>query len=570
MRTSTIRRNIFIGFCSLTFGVLASCTLAPTRARFINSFVPPSPAPQQQAPLPEPPEIDDGLLDSHEPVMLAQAALPRPSVEADIRIARAKDHFQRGADLSAKPDAARVEFDKALETLLSAPVNTPGRAKLITEYQKLVEATYRIEVDAANQSAPDQEPAFDKAPLESILEMTFPLEPGLEGKVREQLQATVSQLPLELADPVLSYINYFSGTRGRRTLVSGFQRAGRYAPMIRRILDEEGVPQEMIYLAQAESGFLPRAVSRKKATGMWQFVQFRGREYGLMQNAHTDDRLDPEKATRAAARHLRDLYTQFGDWYLAVAAYNCGPVNVERAVQRTGYADFWQLYKRNVLPRETSNYLPIIIAMTIMAKNPADYDLTGVAPDPPLEYDDITVPSITHLALIADLSGKPLAAIRELNPAVLKLVAPPGFTVHVPKGAAHSVLAGLDAIPSERRASWRVHKVGPSDTLTSIARKYNTTEKSLLVANGSAPLQPEAGDLLVVPVSYPGPAVVVRKAAAKKTPVRRKTASSSKKSTSKTASSKKPAPAKPSSKPSPANAVASGPRSAPSQIVRHN
>jgi membrane-bound lytic murein transglycosylase D len=221
--------------------------------------------------------------------------------------------------------------------------------------------------------------------------------------VKEKLQANVSHLPLAMNDAVLGFINFFSG-RGHRTMVAGIQRAGRYRKMIQRILDEEGVPPELVYLAQAESSFLPRAVSNKQAAGMWQFVKFRGHQYGLMQTPYLDDRLDPEKATRSAARHLRDLYNQFGDWYLAIAAYNCGPENVQKAVQRTGYNDFWVLRSRGVLPLETANYVPIILAMTIMAKNPKAYGLGGVVPQPALDYDVATITSLTHLALVADLT----------------------------------------------------------------------------------------------------------------------------------------------------------------------
>ena len=165
--------------------------------------------------------------------------------------------------------------------------------------------------------------------------------------------------------------------------------------MISRILDEEGIPQEFIFLAQAESGFLPRAVSYMSAAGMWQFIRGRGAEYGLRQDAYIDERFDPELATRAAARHLRDLYHQFGDWYLAIAAYNCGPGNVDRAVERTGYADVWELRNRGVLPLETSNYVPIILAMTIMAKNPASYGLSDIIPDEPLQYDTVEMTAMT-------------------------------------------------------------------------------------------------------------------------------------------------------------------------------
>ena len=169
----------------------------------------------------------------------------------------------------------------------------------------------------------------------------------------------------------------------------GFQRAGQYKAMIQRVLAEEGVPQELIYLAQAESGFLPRAVSYAAAGGMWQFIQSRGNQYGLEQTAYSDDRYDPEKATRAAARHLNDLYAEFGDWYLAIGAYNCGPGGIERAIERTGYADFWELRARGALPAETKNYVPIILAMTIMGKNAKEYGLDDVTPESPVEYDTV-------------------------------------------------------------------------------------------------------------------------------------------------------------------------------------
>jgi membrane-bound lytic murein transglycosylase D len=465
----------------------------------------------------EPPHVD--LYTKELPLLLADAKpVPQRSVEVNLRIGRAEALYQAGSELflKGKADEGRMEFDRALELLATAPAALPDRQRLIRKYEQLVEAIHRLEVESAGQAA-DPEPAVDRPPIEEIAEMTFPTEPGLKGKVREQLQATVSQLPLEVADPVLSYINYFSSPRGRRSLEFGFRRAGRYASMIKRILDEEGLPQEFIFLAQAESAFLPRAVSRMRATGMWQFIKARGNEYGLTQTSLTEDRFDPEKATRAAARHLRDLYAQFGDWYLAVAAYNCGPGNVDRAIQRTGYADFWELYKRNVLPRETANYLPIILAMTIMAKNPKDYGLEHIQPDPPLEYDTIYLSAPTHLALLADLADKPLQLIREMNPAVLKLLAPSGYPVHVPKGAGGSVMASLEAIPGERRASWRIHRVNPSETMAAIARQYRTTEKSIAEANGarSAAIEAEEGDVLLIPVAYPGPAPEAKPKASK-------------------------------------------------------
>jgi membrane-bound lytic murein transglycosylase D len=425
---------------------------------------------------------------------------PRPSA-ADLRIRRAEDRFQEGKRLYQLGDmaGARAEFDAALDILLSAPETIAERIKIEQKVEQFISAIHRYDVNGMGAGDLSGQVAFDKAPLEDILEMTFPVDPNLKPKVMEQIHATVSQLPLELNDSVLSYINYFSSDKGRRTLEAGLRRAGRYKPLISRVLEEEGVPQELIYLAQAESGFYPRAVSHKAAVGMWQFIRSRGREYGLMQTLHTDDRLDPEKATRSAARHLRDLYQKFGDWYLAIAAYNCGDGCIERAVERTGYADFWDLRARRVVPLETTNYVPIVLAMTIMHKNAKSYGLEDLELDPPLEYETVEVDAATHLALVADAADRPVSELRELNPALLTNVAPPGYRLHVPEASKTKVLAALDAIPPERRASWRIHRVAEGDTLESIARRYRVPVNGIVSANDSA--EAEIGEVLVIPTS---------------------------------------------------------------------
>jgi membrane-bound lytic murein transglycosylase D len=299
-------------------------------------------------------------------------------------------------------------------------------------------------------------------------------------------------------------------------------------------------------LAQAESGFAPRAVSRKKAAGLWQFIQSRGREYGLFQTRTTDDRLDPEKATRAAARHLKDLYNQFGDWYLAMAAYNCGPLNVERAVARTGYADFWELRRRNVLPKETANYVPVILAMVIMGKNPEHYGFSEIQVAPPLRYATITLESDTSLELIGDIVELPVSELRLLNPALLTNVAPGGYAVHVPPGTSAAVQAALSTIPKERRASWRLHRVLEGDTLAEVAGRYRTTPQQIAALNPGAWEGLNPGELLIVPAGPPpAPARSGAAARSRSTPARR----------APTASATKPAPAKPA----PSTAKASSP-----------
>ena len=224
-------------------------------------------------------------------------------------------------------------------------------------------------------------------------------------------------------------------------------------------------------------------------------------EYGLNQSAFHDERLDPEKATRAAARHLRDLYNQFGDWYLAMAAYNCGPGCVDRAVQRTGYADFWTLRDMGALPRETTNYVPLILAMTIMAKNPKDYQLDEFEPEPALVYETVKLDAPTSLALLADAAERPISELRELNPALLRATAPAGYEVHMPKGTASPVVAALQSIPANRRATWRVHHVAPGKR----SRLPSDIEPPLppsREANPSYVNSPAAGEVLIIPASY--------------------------------------------------------------------
>ncbi len=433
--------------------------------------------------------------------------------EADWHYQLGRKHYQEG-----QYDSARREFDRAIEVLLDAPESDRGAVD--RKLEELVDQIHRLDL-AGLGSADTGEPAYEKSPLEDIPQMTFPVDPKLKDKVLEEMRATVSQLPLDVNDAVLSYINYFSTERGRKTLLAGLRRSGRYRPLIQRILDEEGVPQELMFVAQAESGFLPRAVSRKRAVGMWQFVQSRGREYGLTQTPYSDDRLDPEKATRAAAKHLRDLYQRYGDWYLALVGYNAGPGVVDRAVERTGYADFWEFRRRNVLPKETANYIPIILAMTIMVKNGAAYDIDDIDLDPPLEYETVDLDAPTNLALIADLAECPVSQIRELNPALLKDLAPAG-TLRLPKGTPASALAALDLVPADKRRSWRAHRVANGDTLASIAQRYRVAAGSIASVNAALAGPPVTGELLLIPAAPPQRAAVVKRAAAKKRPAVRR------------------------------------------------
>lgn len=441
--------------------------------------------------------------------------LTRPSEthspEGDRRIEQADRHFSLGKQFYFKGDlpGARKEFDAAVDSLLNSPEDLPDHRRIERRLDEMSDLIYRFDVEKLGAGETAEAVAFDEAPIDRIRDMTFPVDQSMLPKLNSELRQTASDIPLELSDPVLSYIHYFSTDYGRKTLLTGFRRAGRYRPMIQRILAEEGVPQELIYLAQAESGFLPRAVSSAHAMGMWQFIAGTGVLYDLNRTSKVDDRFDPEKATRSAARMLKSLHERYGDWYLAMAAYNCGPGNVDKAVERTGYADYWELLKRHALPKETANYVPIIVAMTIMAKNPHDYGLDEIEEDDPLEYENVRLEASTSVSLIADAAQQPVSLIHDLNPALLNNVAPAGYELHVPKGTADEAMAAIEAVPAANRDAWRLHHVAAGETLDAIAKQYHTPAQRIVAVNHGADSL-DAGDVLLIPAVYHQPAARAR------------------------------------------------------------
>ena len=221
--------------------------------------------------------------------------------------------------------------------------------------------------------------------------------------------------------------------------------------------------------------------------------------------------MDPEKATRSAARHLRDLYHEFGDWYLAIAAYNCGPGSVASAVERPGYADFWELRARGVLPAETTNYVPIILAMTIMEKNAAEYGIEGFQLEPPLEYDTVETTAPTSLTLVADILDMPVPELAALNPASLRGMIPDGYPLHVPKGSGNQLVAAMQSIPANHLDAWRMHRVGPGETLAAIGKRYNVAAANIASVNHLESQSAQEGDRLLIPAAARGEAPAVRK-----------------------------------------------------------
>lgn len=490
---STFRAAVAISLLGATLAVTGCDSADKKRAKVTP---PPNAAPPALTHAVEKPDAAPVPAKAPEP--------PKPDA-VDALIARAQEQYKKGvANYNAGHlETAKDDFDRAFNILTSGPVDIRSDERLEREFDKLVEGVNSLELVALKQGDGFTEQRSDPAPIDEANEVTFPVDPNVKAQAEAEVKQTRSDLPLVMNDHVASFITYFSN-RGRTTIERGLVRSGRYREMILRVLKEEGVPQDLLYLAQAESGFLPLAVSRAGARGMWQFMASRASGYGLQRNWWLDERQDPEKATRAAARHLKDLYSQFGDWYLAMAAYNSGPGNVQRAVQRTGYADFWELYRRNVLPKETRNYVPIIVAVTIMAKNAERYGLDDLRLDEPPQVDQVTIKYPVDLRLVAECAETTVANLQDLNPSLLRMTTPKDqeFTLNLPAGTGKRFEQIIATIPTDKRVWWRYHKVQNGESLETIARRYRTTPASIAEVNSledSSELLADAR--LVIPVT---------------------------------------------------------------------
>ncbi|MFZ0307248.1 MAG: transglycosylase SLT domain-containing protein [Candidatus Sulfotelmatobacter sp.] len=429
------------------------------------------------------------------------SSAPAPDPVGDL-ITKVETDFQAGLDAyqAGQTDAAKQDFDRAFNALLESNLDIRSDNRLEKEFDRIVEGVNHL--DLGNLASDSEAQKSEPAPIDETNGITPAADPNVKAKAQAEIKSTHSDLPLMMTDQVAGYISYFS-SRGRGSFEHAFARSGRYHDMMVSILKEEGVPQDLIYLAQAESGFQPLAVSRAGARGIWQFMGSRGRGYGLQRSLWVDDRQDPEKSTRAAARHLKDLYKQFGDWYLAMAAYNSGPGTVQAAVRRTGYADFWELYRRNVLPKETRNYVPIILAVTIMTKNLSQYGFDDVSMDEPTAFDTVTVNYPVDLRLVADCVDATPAQLQQLNPSLLRLSTPKEgtFELHLPVGTKEQYQTAIAAIPAGMRLWWRYPTVHSSDTLASLARNYHTTTKSIVEANHLDGMELQADAKVIIPVA---------------------------------------------------------------------
>ncbi|HEX5410433.1 MAG TPA: LysM peptidoglycan-binding domain-containing protein [Terriglobia bacterium] len=429
---------------------------------------------------------------------------PQPPDPETVLISKVDKIYSEGMKQyqAGKLEEAKKDFDKALSLLLESGMNIQNHSRLMAEFDKLVETTYGHEASASANGDALSQREYEPPPIESFAGLTFPVDPQVRQRAERELISVRSDLPLVTNDYVAGFLTYFQNG-GQGYIEKILSRVGMYQPMMTRILRKYGLPQDLIYMAAGESSFSPLAVSSAGATGIWQFMAARAREYGLKMNQYQDQREDPLKSTDAAVRHLRDLYQEFGDWYLAMAAYDAGPGAIQRAIERTGYANFWKLRELHALPMETQNYVPIFIATALIAKDPRAYGFE-VQPDPPMDPDQITVTVPTDLRLVAELIDQPAKELERLNPSLLTWATPldeSQFEINLPHGTKELYEKRITEVPPEKRVSWRAVKLDESDTLDAIARKYRITRAELAQANHlDAGDDPEAGAYLILPL----------------------------------------------------------------------
>lgn len=430
------------------------------------------------------------------------AAPPRTSPQAHLRLS------PQGAS-SAVP--AAFPLAASIPSALEETGYDDAEAVPLAEDPEAVEAELADFVDAEDEEVLDPETLEDNAVLQAA-DIAVPEEEGETVFLDENN----FDFPVVDNEKVRYFVDYFSGPV-HKVVRNWLERSTRYLPMMEEVFAEQGLPRDLVYLAMIESGFNNKAFSRARASGPWQFMEATGRSYGLKNDGWRDERRDPEKATRAAARHLADLYRMFdGDWYLAIAAYNAGAGKIRRAIERYDTRDFWELTHGSYLKQETKHYVPKMLAGLLIAKHPERYGFTDLNYQEPLAYELAEIPSMTDLEVIARLAGSDYETIRKLNPELKRWSTPPeigNYQVRLPVGSGTVFAERYAQLPESQRVNFVQHTVRKGDTPGAIARRYgvNTGEllrfnkvrdaRSLRIGqNLLIPLNPEAGRMALADV----------------------------------------------------------------------
>jgi len=474
--------------------------------------------PQAPAPAPAP-----------APEVAPPEAAPSPQDPVAAFIAASEQHFadgQREFHLGHL-DQAKIAFDLAVDALLESPDGARTDARLRAHFDRLIDRINALELEAISQGDGFTEKNYEPATIDDLLEIaTFPLPDagiGTRVSVENDLLVTAHDIPIAPNPKVFQYVELFQG-RLRDWFQEALQRGSQYMPMIQSVFRAEGLPLDLAYVPLVESAFKPNALSRAKAKGVWQFMRGTAVENGLRHDWYVDERADPEKATLAAAKYLRGLYDMFeGDWYLALASYNSGPGRVQRAINRAKSDDYWTLSRNTrYLPRETREYVPMILAAIIVAKNPAQYGFQVATEMAAAAYETVALPFPMDLRRVAEWTGTSVDVIQTLNPELRRWTTPlkdPSYQIKVPAGAGAQLTERLASASPSELVSVSEYVIRKGDTLSTIARRLKVATTDLADANGltrKSKLKP--GERLIVPrapatalaarTDRPAPAVV--------------------------------------------------------------
>lgn len=433
---------------------------------------------------------------------------PPPDPIADL-IAESQKHFADGERELAMGhlEQARVSFDLAIAILLKSPYGARTETRIRQHFDRLVERISAHEITALARGDGFAEKRTEPASIDRLFDLSTAESPtpttATQTAVAVDLSHTTHDVDIPLNNKVLSYIELFQGNL-REFITEGLTRGSKYLPLIQREFGEKGLPLDLAYIPLIESAFKNTARSRARAQGMWQFMRTTGLEHGLTQNWYVDERSDPEKATKAAAQYLKTLGGMFGgDWHLAMASYNGGPGRVQRAMRRSGRTNFWSLSSTSrYLPRETREYVPMILAAIVIAKNPAQYGF-DFEPQSPLAYERVQVTDPIDLRLVAEWANAPIEDIESLNPELRRWTTPvrtPTYDVKVPVGSGDAFRARLADTPAEQLNAFQWHSVKRGESVQTIARKLNVRQSDLAEANSlSVRSRLTPGQRLIVP-----------------------------------------------------------------------
>ena len=436
-------------------------------------------------------------------------AVPAPVDPITALINTSQQHFDTGErELKVGHlDRARSEFDRALDVLLESPYGARTEARLRAHFDRLVDRINAQEMTSLAQGDGFSEQKEEPASIDELLKIaTFPKPPAdaeTAAVVKADLEATEHDIPIPQNSRIYAYVELFQG-RLREYIEESLTRGTKYLPMIQSVFKAEGLPLDLAYIPIIESGFKTNALSKANAKGPWQFMRATAVEQGLKHDWYVDERSDPEKATLAAARYLKSLYKMFdGDWHLVLAAYNGGLGRLQRAMKNARTEDFWQLSESSrFLPKETREYVPLILAAIVVAKNPAQYGF-NVLPAAPVEYEKVLVPRAIDLRRVAEWTGQTIDEVQELNPELRRWTTPlatPNYEIKVPAGTASTFASRLATASPDQLASLKFYTVRRGESIATIARKLSVSRTDLAEANKLSIRSPvRTGQELLIP-----------------------------------------------------------------------